>query len=213
MVKQIRNGDLVERLIDRGDSYFHWLQKKSGLSGHLSSMLADTVFVSVGGLDDVLMKKAKEETRQAYAEDILGDEADAKMVETVIKSIRGDCCLFEVIYCLACAVNEMFDGTVKENGVAHFFGILMKNAGFDLYDDEDLDTIGDQVTEYWQRKINTILERSYDDTGIGGLFPLSNLELYSDNTVTYTDRRALSLWQQLNDWVDLHTNEDGEWID
>lgn len=213
MVKQIRNGELVGKLIDRGDGYFHWLQRKSGLSGRLSGMLADTVFVSLDGIDDVLRDKAKEETRRAYAEDILEEDgnADAKKVEEVIKSVRGDCCLFEVIFCLADTLSGMFED--DEKGTEHFFWVLIRNAGFALYDDEDLDNIGTQVEEYWQRCIKRVLERSYDDNGRGGLFPLEWVEDYRDDRKTYSDRRFISLWQQMNDWVDQHTNEDGEWVD
>ena len=206
MVKQIRECKLVGDIIDRGDSYFHWLQKKSGISGPLSSMLADTEFVSLDGLDDVLKKKAKEETRRAYVEDIC-NETD-KDAEILYKSIRGNTCLFEVIFCLANSLNDMFEGSDAFDGPSHFFGKLMANAGFDLYDDEDLDTIGDQVKEYWQKCINRVLNRTYDEHCTLGLFPMKHA-----SGETYSDRRWVSLWQQLNDYVDQHTNEDGEWVD
>ena len=217
LVKQIRNGDLVGTLIERGDSYFHWLQEQSGVTGPLSSMLADTEFVSLYGLDDILMEKAKEDVRQMYAESVLkGDEYNDKNVETVCKSIRGNCCLFEVIFCLADSINDMFDILEEdaENGTKRFFGILLENAGFTVYDEEDWDMHEDKVKTYWQECINRILTRSYDDTGLnGGLFPLEWVEDYRDDRVSYTDQRGVSLWQQMNDWVDEHTNEDGEWVD
>ena len=194
----------------RGDSYFHWLQKKSGLSGPLASMLADTEFVSVDGLDNILKKKAKEDLRHEYAEEIAErDELDDKDAETIYKSVRGDTCLFEVILCLASAVKEMFE----EEDIAHFFGIILKNVGLDVYDEEDLDLHPDAVREYWEKRIRIIVNREYSDTGNGGLFPLKNLELWSDNTKEFIDRRTISLWQQMIDWVDLHNNEDGEWVD
>ena len=207
MVKQIRNGELVEKLLDRGDGYFYWLQKKADISGPLSSMLADTVFVSVDGLDDVLMEKAREETRRNYAEDILkgekGDVSD-KDVETVVKSIRGDCCLLEVIYCLSVSLNEMFEDLAAADGPAHFFGILMKNAGLDFHDEEDWDTWPDKVKKYFEDHIRIILERRYEADGKGGL-------CYCPGTSS--DLRCMSLWHQMNEWVDLHTDEDGEWVD
>lgn len=211
MVKQLRDNDVVGKAIDRGDGYFHWLQKKSGLSGPLSSMLADTEFISVDGLDDTLIKKAREETRRAYAEDIYNE--DPKAAKTLCKSIRGNTCLFEVIFCLANAVNEMFEDTSAYDGVEHFFGILMDNCGLSKYDEEAYDLYPDQVKTYWENCIKRILERSYSDLGEGGLFPITWPELYSDDRKTYSDRRFISLWQQLNDWVDEHTNEDGEWVD
>ena len=191
--------------MEDGRGYFHWLQDISGLSGPVSSMLAETEFVSVDGIDDVLEEKAREEIRMKYAEHIAKeDDLDDKETETVYKSIRGNCCLFEIIVCLADSINEMFEDTDAYDGVEHFFGILMANAGFDLYDEEDLDTIGDQVKKYWQRCIDRILNRTYSADGEHGLFPVKEPS---------SDRRKISLWQQMNDWVDQHTNEDGEWVD
>lgn len=210
MVKQIRNGDLVSSLMDRGDGYFHWLQKVSGLSGPLSSMLADTEFVSVDGLDDILVEKAKEEVRRKYAEDIAEQEdlKDDKDVEVLFKSIRGDICLFEIIVCLSYSINEMFEDLDACDGCEHFFGILLENTGLDKYDEEDLDLYPKEVKEYWKRHIDKILKREYSYYGGEGLFPLKPVD-----GKEITDRRHISLWQQMNDWVDQHTNEDGEWVD
>lgn len=210
MVKQIRDGDVIQELIDRGDGYFHWLQKKSGLSGPLSSMLADTDFVSLYGLDDILVEKAKEETRRMYAEEVCEDD---KKIDTVVKSVRGDCCMFEVILCLAISLNEMFEDLDACDGPSYFFAKLMENAGFDKYDEEDWDMREKDVRAYWEKCINRILKREYSDAGNGGLFPIKWIEDYNDDRKTYTDRRDISLWQQMNDWVDEHTNEDGEWVD
>ena len=209
LVKQIRNGETVDKIIDLGESYFHWLQKVSGLSGPLSSMLADTEFVSVDGIDDVLMEKAKEETRRRYAEHIAEKEdLDDKETETVYKSIRGNCCLFEIMVCLAYSINEMFEDTDAYDGCEHFFSIMLKNAGFDRYDEEDWDMRPDDIREYWQKHIRMVLEREYGFYGGGGFFPLESRKDFE-----VTDRRMISLWQQMNDWIDQHTNEDGEWVD
>ena len=208
MVKQIRNGDLVDNLIDRGDGYFHWLQKVSGLSGPLSSMFAETEFVSVNGIDDVLVEKTREEIRWKYANEIAEKEKlDDKAAEVLYKSIRGNICLFEIIVCLAYSINEMFEDLDAYDGCEHFFGVLMHNAGFDIYDEEDWDINEPKVKESWEKRIKRILEREYNYYGVGGLFPLDP----GDDAVE--DQRKLSLWKQMNIWVDQHTNEDGEWVD
>lgn len=214
MVKQIRNCEVVERILDKGKGYFHWLQRVSGLTGPLSSMLAETEFISVDGLDDNLMKKAKEEVRRKYADEIASEEdLNDKDAEALYKSIRGDCCLYEVMVCLSFSINEMFEDLDAYDGCAHFFGLLLKNSGLDLYDEEDLDTIGESVKEYWKKHVNLIIKREYEPSGRDGLFPLAWIEDFRDNRKTYTDRRFISLWQQMNDWVDEHTDEDGEWVD
>ena len=128
-MKQIRKEDFIGEIIDRGDGYFHWLQRVSGLSGPLSSMLAGTVFVSVNDIDDVLVRKTKEEIRRRYSDDIAEkDDLDDKETEALYKSICGDCCLFEVMVCLAYSINEMFEDLDAYDGCAHFFNILMENA-------------------------------------------------------------------------------------
>ena len=129
------------------------------------------------------------------------------MTKTIYKSIRGDCCLFEVIVCLAYSLNEMFEDQDAYDGCEHFFGILMSNAGLDIYDEEDWDMDENRVRGSWEKHIRTILDREYNHYGVGGLFPMAP----SDEAIS--DRRGVSLWQQMNDWVDQHTNEDGEWVD
>lgn len=215
MVKQIRNDEVVGKIIDQGDGYFHWLQRVSGLSGPLSSMLADTEFVSVKDIDDVIEKKAKEEIRRKYADNIAEKEnLDDKETDTLLKSIRGNCCLFEVIVCLAYSINEMFEDLDAYDGCAHFFNILMENAGFNQYDEEDYDMHTDKVKEYWKHIIEVLVGRKYREDGFGGgLFPLDKRSLRPNNEGPYSDRRKISLWHQMNDWVDQHTNEDGEWVD
>ena len=207
-MKQIRNGELVGKLMDRGDGYFHWLQKVSGLSGPLSSMLAETEFVSKDGIDDILVEKATEEVRRKYAEDIAKQEdLSDEEIDTVNKSIRGSCCLFEVIVCLAYSLNEMFEDADAYDGCEHFFGVLMRNAGLDIYDEEDWDMNEKRVRASWEKHIQMILDRDYNHYGVGGLVPMEPAE------EPCSDRRGMSLWQQRNDWVDQHTNEDGEWVD
>ena len=171
-------------------------------------MFAETAFVSVDGLDDVLAEKAKEEMRRKYAEDIAEQEdLNDKETEEIYKSIRGDVCLFEVILCLAYSLNEMFEDSAAFDGPSHFFGVLMHNAGFDIYDDEDYDIRPESVKISWEKRIGIILNREYGFYGVGGLFPLAP----GDEPVS--DQRSISLWQQMNFWVDQHTNEDGEWVD
>lgn len=209
MVKQIRNGKLVEELMERGDGYFHWLQRVSGLNGPLSSMLADTVFVSVDGIDDILKGKAKEETRRRYSEQMAEKEnLNEKETDLICRSIRGDCCLLEVMVCLAYSLNEMFEDADANDGCEHFFRIMMANALLDRYDEEDWDMREEEVRAYWQKHIDMLMKREYSSSGGMSFFPLAPV-----NGSEVPDRRTISLWQQMNDWVDQHTDEDGEWVD
>lgn len=208
MVKQINTGGIVDKVLKDFKGYFHWLQQQSGLTGPLSSMLAETSFVSVDGLDDILVEKTKEEVRRKYAEEIAEEEdLNDKETEALYKSIRGDVCLFEVITCLAFSLNEMFEDSSAFDGPSHFFGVMMHNAGFDIYDEEDWDMDEKRVRESWEKRIKLILGREYNYYGVGGLFPLVPCDDPCE------DQRKVSLWQQMNNWVDQHTDEDGEWVD
>ena len=202
LVKQIRESDIVDKLISNGNGYFDWLQRISGVTGPLASLLMRTEFVS-DGIDDIIAKKAKEEIRRKYVDDIAEQEDlfDDKTDETLLKSIRGNCCLFEVIVCLACSINEMFEDLDAYDGCAHFCDILLKNCW-----------LIDENQENWEECVSRVIERRYDADGNMGLFPLKH-GLKGNGEGPYSDRRKVSLWQQMNDWVDQHTNEDGEWVD
>lgn len=201
-MKQIHNSDIVDKIINDGNGYFKWLQRISGVTGPLASCLADTEFIA-GELDETLAKKAKEEVRRKYVDDIAEQEGlfDDKVNETLFKSIRGNVCLLEVIVCLACSINEMFEDLDAYDGCAHFCDILLRNCW-----------LTDENQENWDECVRRVIERRYDSDGNMGLFPLKH-GLKGNGEGPYSDRRGVSLWQQMNDWVDQHTNEDGEWVD
>lgn len=204
LVKQIVDSKLIKDIMDRGDSYFAWLERKTGLSGPLASILAGTDFRSIDGLDDILMESSKEDIRQMYANEIGG--SDEKDIRKVYKSVRGDCCCLEVVTYIGIAINDLVN-LKEEDQTPEFVSKMLSNAKFDIYDEEDWDMNPENVAHYWKGRIEAILKREYEPNGNGGFFPYTKLG------VGFDDRRTISLWQQMNDWIDIHTNEEGEWVD
>lgn len=197
MVKQIQTCDLIEQIMIRGDGYFDWLRKKAGLTGALPSYLASVEFLSVHGIDDKTLKSAKENLRQEYSEEIGTNDEEIKLIR---KSVRGGCCLLEVIVHLAKAIKEMVS-TSSEDETCKFVSLMLTNAGYIgmiMEDGVDLARDARARDAWWTICTSHIINRNYSN-GEYGLFGS-----------TSEDK---SLWQQMNDYVDAHTDEDGEWVD
>lgn len=194
MVKQIQTCDLIEQIMIRGDGYFDWLRKKAGLTGALPSYLASVEFLSVHGIDDKTLKSAKENLRQEYSEEIGKDDGEIWLIR---KSVRGSCCLLEVIVHLAQAIKEMVS-TSSEDETCKFVSLMLTNAGY-IGMTPPMDDGSDLARDaWWSVCTSHIINRHYQN-GEYGLFG--------------SPSEDKSLWQQMNDYVDAHTDEDGEWVD
>lgn len=193
MVKQIQTCDLIEQIMIRGDGYFDWLRKKAGLTGALPSYLASVEFLSVHGIDDKTLKSAKENLRQEYSEEIGTNDEEIKLIR---KSVRGGCCLLEVIVHLAKAIKEMVS-TSSEDETCKFVSLMLTNAGY-IGMVTPAGEVSDMMYPWWNKCTEMIINRNYSD-GEYGLFK--------------SPSEDKSLWQQMNDYVDAHTDEDGEWVD
>ena len=202
MVKQIINCDLVKSLIEEEKTYFSWLERKTGICSPLACILAGTDFVSVNGMDDVLMKSAKENMREAYSEEI-GEGLSSDDISMIRKSVRGDCCMLEVILYLGESVNDMVS-TSSEDETPKYISMMLHNAKFDEYTEEDWKSKTDIVAAYWKTCVQCLVNRVYSQFGHYNLFFIDNYEKSMPD---------IPLWQQMNDWVDSHTNEEGEWVD
>lgn len=186
MIKQIRTNKFIENVMDRGDDYFTWLQMKAGICDPLAIHLYNVEFKSVDGIDDITMKSAKENLREEYSQSI---SEDSKERELIRKSVRGSCCLLEIIVYLAEAVRDLVSIS-EDDKAAKFVRLMLLNARY--YEKSD--------NSWWDICSNQIIKREYEDLDkIFGLF--------------LTKDTSKSLWQQMNNWIDSHTNEDGEWID
>lgn len=204
MIKQIYDGDPVKSVVERGGGYFEWLMERSGISGPLFSLLVNEPFNRLES-DENLKRKAKEDIRQMYAFEVterfaLEDFCKnlSATEEKLVKSIRGECSVLEVVLCLAVSLNDMFEAS-DDDQINYFFELMMHNLGLDVYDDEDYDMHEESVKKYWQVRISDLNHKTDLKTDL-------KFGLFSDLKPTE------NLWKQMNDFADEHTNEEGEFV-
>ena len=205
MVKQIPSTDLVQKALKNHQSYYSWLCQESGISGPLAHLFFETEFRWPNGMEnDENRAKDAMALREQYAIFVLiGNDDDVVLTEQwhdidrIKKSILGPACVFEVFVCLARDLNDMLN-LDEQSRVADYFQILIKNGEFDFYDDEDYDANAKMVETYWKKCLDRILDRTYGPEGKGGLFPIDQKKCKHPE-----DQRTKSLWQQMNDWVDI----------
>lgn len=106
--------------------------------------------------------------------------------------LKGDCTFFEVLVGLARRMEfTMYDLNPNKDKTARWFMELIRNLGFDIYDDSTSDD--SRLKEMDETKIavtvDTVLSRQYDFFGRGSLFPLKKRPPHDMNRV--------ELWYQM----------------
>ena len=188
-------------------TYLGWLQEKSGLSGVLSGILYESDFESNIPQDKIQMDKAKE-MRKIYATEVGGqhdfadDNERIKHVDRLWKSVHNPCSMLEMMVYLARALNSILNEDVEDR-TKEFFKILLDNCGMGALDDEDYDLRPDYVRNFWLERIKMIQKKTYSESGKGGFFPLK---------WPREDQRKVSIWYQLNAWLEENSDEDGEFL-
>lgn len=152
--------------------------------------------------EDEIRAKDAMELRRRYAESVGADAGKSEReIDRIWKSIHGNCSVLELIlsicYRLDAMVNEEEPGTM----VGMFFRILIGNLGFDL-----------KKKEIQKEQISVIIDRflrreyGSDGTG-GGLFPIKKWDSESSK-----DMRELSIWYQMNAWLNEHLDEEEHFV-
>lgn len=209
MVRQIPSTKIASDALQKHCSYFSWLCELSGAEGPLARIFYETDFRWPDGIeDDENRAKSAKDLREQYAIYLLcGDDANGIIstekwhdIDLLKKSILGPASVFEVLVCLAMELDSMLN-MEPESQVKKYFSKMMENAGFDVMDDEDWDGDAKKTEKYWQNVLDRVLDRKYDKTGKGGLFPIKKQE--SGNY----DQRKKPLWSQMNDWADQEMDE------
>lgn len=100
-----------------------------------------------------------------------------------------ECTVMELLVALAIKIEDEFmhDPEVG-NRTGVWFWELLRNIGLDDQDDLNFDE------EYVQMRINTLVDRHYDEDGNGGLFPLHKRP-------EGLDLRDIELWYQMNYYI------------
>jgi hypothetical protein len=133
------------------------------------------------------------ELRDRYVEENNLDE-DHLEVQYFLK---GDCTVFEVIVALALRINDlMYDLNHQEDHTAKWFLEMLTNLGLNIFTDGY--NLGERYEPVTEAKIDEILEtlmdRTYDFYGHGGLFPLKRRPR--------KDQTEVEIWYQLMGYLD-----------
>ena len=211
MARQIPSTDLAEEALKNHDSYYKWLCMQSGLEGPLAELFFTTDFRWVDNIvDDANRALEAKDLREQYAIYLLaGDKASSAIfadqwhdIDRLKKSVIGPSCVFEVLICLARELDSMLN-MEPESQIKKYFSVLMNNAGFDFYDEEDWDSDSEKVEKYWKKVLDRVLDRTYSADGKGGLFPLKEANAQdSGEYISGQNQLQRSLWEQMQYWAD-----------
>lgn len=188
---------LVDEIKDK-QTYLNWLQKKSGFDGVLSRILFEADFSSSVDEDKIQMNKAKE-LRKVYSQEV---GLTRREKDRLWKSIFNECSMLEMLVYLASSMNEMLNES-EEDQTPEFFHVLLENGEFLGMDDEDWDFQQEAALRYWKNRIRMITDRTYSESGKGGLFSLRE---YSE------DQRKVPIWYQFNAWLEENSDDEGGFL-
>ena len=105
---------------------------------------------------------------------------------------QGPCSILEMLIALADRMTEILTMDIWD-----WFWDLIRNLGLERFDDAHFDERGvNYILDVW-------LDRRYDRTGKGSLFPLKE---YSG------DSRNLDTWGQMNVWISENYPHSDDWL-
>ena len=102
-------------------------------------------------------------------------------------TLNEACSVFEMMIGLAYRIENIMEDDSGSNSAATWFWIMVSNLGMDLYTDYNYDRVWTSIDV--DNIISTVVNRTYDAKGHGGLFPLRR---------TKFDQRKMELWYQMN---------------
>lgn len=103
---------------------------------------------------------------------------------------RGPCTMLEFLIGIAKHMSFLMYGNSSDHRTAYYFWVLIKNIGLYHCTDEAWYSIDGMF--YVEDAVDRILNRQYDWTGKGGLFPLRNPQ---------EDQRGVEIWYQMHSWL------------
>lgn len=189
-------------------SYLGWLIgkiRKEDTSEELCRVLFETDFVYEMDEDEIRARDALD-LRTYYAEEEGRGEGKSKRdTDRIWKSIHGKCSVLELLVSLCRHLDLMLNEGDEGEMMPKFFGIFIRNLGLDGIDDEDFDHREKSTKAFWKEKIGRFIDRKYDfNGGNGGLFPLKETE---------KDQRKVSIWYQMNAWLEEHLDEEEQFVE
>lgn len=108
---------------------------------------------------------------------------DERDYNYILDILDRPCSVLEMMLALAIRFEEeIMDNPLYGNRIKQWFWSMMKNMGLNMMTDAAFDK------RYVERSINTMLNRTYDPNGRGGLFYIPNCQ---------DDLRKFEIWTQL----------------
>ena len=149
--------------------------------------------------DDEIRATDAMELRRRYADEVgISAGKSERDTDRIWKSIHGKCSVLELILSLCFRLDEMLNEDEPEQMVGEFFGIFLRNLGLE----NAVQTKEDRLEVL--SKISRFMERKYKADGSGGgLFPLREWSVE-----TGKDQRKVSIWYQMNTWLNEHLDEE-----
>lgn len=192
-----------EHLGSGADGNFGNSCAKLGPLVDICSVMFDTDFIWDNGMkeDEIRATDAMELRRRYSEEEGLESGKSAHDIDRIWKSICGKCSVLELIVGMCFRMDEMVNEDEDGAMVGIFFGILVRNLGFDSSKDLNAEDGKEILRRFLQRKYST------DGSG-GGLFPLKKWDPKSGGK----DQREVPIWYQMNTWLNEHLDEDEHFI-
>lgn len=167
-------------------TYFEWLYsliKDSNRDGkpytYLMGQLHDTTFYSLVPNDD---------NRGKDGEDLRVRFMDR--YESHVQPLYGrPCTVFEMLIALAYRMEEIMNGEPFALSVSECFWVFIRNLNLEWYADE---IRYDQYAEKIEGNVKRFLERRFNYSGIGGIFPLKKAK---------RDQKTTEIWYQMSDYL------------
>lgn len=181
------------------------------------------------------------EIRKIYAEDV-GEKAgkSERDIDRIRKSVHGKASVLEVIFSLCRHLDGMVNEDEPGTMIGFFYRVLINNLRLDEFSDVDfcvpfsLEYGGKtleiakknweaanerwqkseeglrraaEIREIWRGRVKKWLDRDYFESGVeGGMFPLYEWKIGDK------DQRKLSLWYQMNAWLNEHLDDEERFI-
>jgi len=195
------------------ESYFDWAASKVKGDGKLSVTFraVSRYLHSIDFRWDPAIKEDEiratdaMELRKTYAEET-GKKAHKteREVDRIWKSVHGKVSTFEVLLSLCFHLDGLLNEDEEGSMVPLFYSILLGNLGINLPDSLCKEIEWDDFQKEISMKTDRFLDRKYEADGSGGgLFPLKNWAEGANS-----DQRKVSVWYQMNAWLNENLDEE-----
>ena len=174
------------------DAYFHWLYSHIGSTKSLNYTTSYTILAEFLHRQVFTWYIPHDDNRAddgIFLRTRFLDEYPYKVSDRDVARFEMDACsVLEMMIALAERILFVVDSDDGEYGCGAWFWELANNIGLSEFTDEYFIQGGDQAIV--EERIRVVMDRKYDSTGAGGLFPLQ--------TEPSVDMRDIELWYQMN---------------